>query len=216
MSQVRHTGCLPTPEDVESLLEAARAAAEDYYQDPNYSYVHEALRKLFNNSVEWLHTGVDPCEILIEALQDERAILDRHNRLQAKALFRQKDVDSLSGDLANFPVRSMCSEGYDVTLPVGLFKPIYQVEDHPSVKEAARGARMNPATASSQMKASKSPTPMNTTSKPSTNNGGYSLGKLSDATSPEHDFPDGNLTLAEMATFLPQSLECWDVIDRIL
>ncbi|KAJ4321619.1 hypothetical protein N0V94_002818 [Neodidymelliopsis sp. IMI 364377] len=40
--------------------------------------------------------------------------------------------------------------------------------------------------------------------------------KLSSAPSAEHEFPDGNITLAEIAAFLPQSIKCWDIIDRII
>ncbi|KAF1354261.1 hypothetical protein EJ07DRAFT_182604 [Lizonia empirigonia] len=45
---------------------------------------------------------------------------------------------------------------------------------------------------------------------------GGSHDKLYDAPSPEHDFPEGNITLAEIAAFIPQSIKCWDVVDRIL
>ncbi|KAF2623233.1 hypothetical protein BU25DRAFT_462139 [Macroventuria anomochaeta] len=145
MSQVRHMGSLPAPEDVVSLLEAA-------------------LCKLFSNSIEWLNTDVDPYKVLVETLQDERAILNRHDRLQAKALFRQEETHGLSEELANFPLRPMSLKDDNVKFPADFLEPIYQVADHHEVKKAVREARLNVAAAVLQ---SNGP-PANGPSKPST------------------------------------------------
>ncbi|KAF1926922.1 uncharacterized protein M421DRAFT_394567 [Didymella exigua CBS 183.55] len=85
----------------------------------------------------------------------------------------------------------MCLEDGDVKLPTGFFEPIYQVGKHknkstPTFPELAAAHRL------------------------------YGIGKLSNAPSPTHDFPDGNFTLAEIAAFLPQSIKSWDVADRII
>ncbi|KAJ4377162.1 hypothetical protein N0V86_006603 [Didymella sp. IMI 355093] len=188
-----HTGnLLPKPEDLVPFLDAAREAAEDRYTEPKYAYVREALCKVFDNCTESLGDGIEPSVILVEALQDERAILDRHNRIQTKAKpGRGGNPPSIPDELVNFPFRFMCLKDGDVILPTGFFEPIFQ-----------------------QKEVFKSPPP--NFSKSSAANKVNSIGKLSDAPSPTHDFPDGNLTLAEIAAFLPQSIKSWDVADRII
>jgi hypothetical protein len=183
---------LPKPEDLVTFLDAAREAAKDRYTESKYAYVREALCKVFNNCTEFLGEGIEPSVILMEALQDERAIVNRHNRIEAKAKpGRGGNSSSIPDELVNFPLRLMCLKDGDVILPTGFFEPIFQ-----------------------QKEASNSPPP--NLAKLSAANRVNSIGKLSDAPSPTHDFPDGNLTLAEIAAFLPQSIKSWDVADRII
>jgi hypothetical protein len=54
----------------------------------------------------------------------------------------------------------------------------------------------------------------NTRPKPQKERSNY--GKLSDAPSSNLDFPDGNLTAAEIMAFLPQWTKSWDVIERFI
>ncbi|KAH6629379.1 hypothetical protein C7974DRAFT_454097 [Boeremia exigua] len=195
MSRSRNKSPLPTREDIENLFETARQASKRQYQRHKFAYLSQALGKLFSNSLQWLHADVDPRTVLLETLQDERAILDQHNRLQAKALFEREEVDALSEEPVNFPLRHLCQ---NVKLPVDFFQPIYQVDDHTEVKKAAQRAR------SAAVVTTPSTTPP------------HNPGKLSDAPMPGLHFPDGNFTLAEIAAFLPQSIKCWDMIDRII
>lgn len=213
MSTVGQEDSLPSPEDVQSLMEAAITATKSHYNDTKYDYVREALLQVFSNSLGWLDDGIDQCEILVEALQDERFILDRHNRLEAKALFRQETSHSLREELVNFPLRHLCIGSKNVVLPEGLLKPIYQIDDHPEIMEAARQARRDTVTRPATSSSSKPPS----SSAGSRNKGpGGGPGKCRDAPSAEHEFPNANITLAELAAFLPQSIKCWDVIDRVI
>lgn len=213
MSTIGAPACLPSPEDVKDLLLAASTASEIQYRGTEYLYVREALSKMFFSCLQWLHDGLDCCEILIDALQDERLILDCHNRRQAKALFQQDAIKCLSEDLINFPLRYLCLAEKTVTLPTGLVDPIYQVDDHPEIKEAARRARSEFNSSTPSIVASNSLTSSNGSAGSPTKVKG---GKCRDAPSPEHDLPDANITLAEMMAFIPHSIKCWDAIDRIV
>ena len=207
MSTYREVDYLPAREDVETLLEAARTEAETLYEEPGYIYVREALIKMYSNFMGWLSVGHDPADMLLEALQDERRIVDVHNRLEARALYQRDDIYDLSEQLSNFPLLNLCQ---NVILPDGFFTPIYQVNDHPEVQEAARQARLNAAR------------PILPASPPKSSDSSLergprkAIGKCQDAPSPEHEFPDANITLAELAAFLPQSIKSWDVVDRIV
>ncbi|KAF3044961.1 hypothetical protein E8E11_005299 [Didymella keratinophila] len=183
---------LPKPEDLLPFLDFARQGAEDRYKEPQFAYVREALSKIYNNCVEWLEDGMEPDAILLEALQDERTVLDSHNRMQAKLHPGRGNATSIPDELVNFPLRYMCLRNGDVILPTGLFTPIYQAKE---VSKSPKPAGYDGLTAANRQ---------------------YSTGKLSDAPSPTHDFPDGNFTLAEIATFLPHSIKSWDVADRII
>ncbi|KAF3048358.1 hypothetical protein E8E12_011724 [Didymella heteroderae] len=183
---------LPKLEDLVPFLDAARKAAEDRYQEPQYAYVRESLCKVFNDRTGWLGNEIEPSVILLEALQDERAILDRHNRMQARAYPGRRNTWSIPDKLVNFPLRFMCLAEGDVKLPTGFFKPIYQATE---VSNLSRPPVLHEPPAAHRQS---------------------SMGKLSDAPSPIHDFPDGNFTLAEIAAFLPQSIKSWDIADRII
>lgn len=212
MSQTQHNGPLPTLEDVESLLRAAREAVKYRYQSPEHSYVQGALCKLFTNAIGWLYHDTDPVEVLLDTLQDERSVLNRHNRLQAKALFTQEKVYDLSENVANFPFRFLVLNT-GVKLPTKGLEPIYQIKDDPKKMEAAREARENTLV---RLQNSSSSTTTDLSPNSFTNSIGSSQGPLCDAPAPEHELPDGNITLAEIAAFLPQSFKCWDIIDRIV
>lgn len=216
MSKRQHSGPLPTSEDVQNLLEAAQRAAESLYHDQTHPYLSDGLRRMFANSLKWLNNGMDPCEILVETIYDERTILDRHNRLQAKALYRQEDVRALSEELHNFPLRYLCINRKNISLPAGFPEPIFQLDDYPKIEAAARQARESAAIDGPQSDGSISPSPSDSSNRPSNKNAGLRLGKVRDTASPEHDFPDANFTLAEIAAFLPQCIKSWDVADRIL
>jgi hypothetical protein len=101
-----------------------------------------------------------------------------------------------------------------VKLPLD-FKPIYQFTDDHDPKEV-KTARKRSTNTTARSHVSSLSTQTSTPSKRSANNATGSTGKCYDAPSPEHDFPDANITLAEIAAFLPQSIKSWDVADRIL
>ncbi|KAJ8119049.1 hypothetical protein OPT61_g92 [Boeremia exigua] len=210
---VRPSRLLPTSKDIEDLLEAARTAAKSHYPHQDFQYIAEAFDRLFSNSLQWIRDGEDPSQILINTLQDERAILDRHNRLQAKGLFRERDTDSISEDPLNFPLRYLCR---NVRLPVDLLAPIYRGNGSPGRNEAAQQAHSKSGVAKSRSEMPSVPNAAQSSAGHPDKNPTFGFGKIRDAPSAEHDFPDGNFTLAEMAAFLPQSFKCWDVIDRIV
>ncbi|XPT01101.1 hypothetical protein M3J09_010242 [Ascochyta lentis] len=216
MSHAGYTNSTLTFEDVEYILELARKGVSVRYKGPEYSYVHAALRRLFFLGIlECSINRGDPVVILHECLQDEQSVLDRHNRLQAKMLFRKETTHGLSEIPENFPLRRLVSRK-GIVLPADGFKPIYQIADDPEKLQAAHRARMNAVAAATQLNTLSLKTPTNPAPKQYASKPGNNHDKLYDSPSPEHDFPKGNITLAEMAAFIPQSFKCWDVIDRII
>jgi hypothetical protein len=198
---------LPGRKDVATLLEAAHTQTESLYEASEYTYVREELIMTYSNSLGRLSEGYDPAEVLIEALQGERNTLDRHNRREALALYRRDHIYGLAEEISNFPLRNICEY---VILPHGFFTPIYQVNDDNEVKETVLKARLDGA-------------PRSTTASPPKSSDSSlekgvrkAIGKCQDAPSPEHEFPDASITLAELAAFLPQSIKSWDVVDRIV
>lgn len=215
MSRLRHMLRLPSGEDVVELLEAASVAVDKQYDGPGYSYVYQALHSVFHNSIaECADIERDPLEILFEALQDERSVLDRHNRKESKATIRRERLHNISEDLRNFPLRYLVLD-QGTKVPDIPFEPIYQVTEHPDVVQAARYAQAD-ETAARHRNALGLQAPVTSASKRRVRKESSSHDKLYDAPSPEHDFPEGNITLAEIAAFIPQSIKCWDVVDRIL
>lgn len=198
-----------------TLFESARRTVENRYQRAEYPYLSDQLPIMYSNFIGWLDAGLNPQQQLKDALQDERTIFDQHNRLQAKALFRGEDTSGLSEDLNHFPLRKACIHWMVVLAPAG-FEPIFQVEDQPETwKAAAQQARENVAIGSTGPDDSELATSLDSPAKGTACNAeGTRLGKMRDAPSPEHDFPDANFTLAEIAAFVPHSIKSWDVADR--
>jgi hypothetical protein len=201
---------LPGRKDVATLLEAARTQTESLYEASEYTYVRGELIKTYSNSLGRLSEGYDPAEMLIEALQGERNMLDRHNRREARALYRRDHIYDLAEQISNFPLRNICEY---VILPHGFFTPIYQVNDDNEVKEAVQQARLNAVRALPRSTIASPPKSSDSSLEKGVRK---AIGKCQDAPSPEHEFPDANITLAELAAFLPQSIKSWDVVDRIV
>ncbi|KAJ4984195.1 AreB protein [Stagonosporopsis vannaccii] len=213
----QHPLPLPAIEDVDRILEAARTAAKLRYESSKYPYLSDAFKTMFANFLGWLRDGVvAPPQILIEAVQDERTILDIHNRLQAKALFNRKDARCISENIMNFPIRHSCVGWLQILLPRGSLKPIFQVDGYPHIGAAAQQARGGASEGTARPRSSNLVTSPNRPAGSSASNTTAGSGKVRDAPSPEHDFPDANFTLAEIAAFLPQSIKSWDIADRIL
>lgn len=210
MSTAQEVDFSPRREHVATLLEAARTQTQYLYEASEYTYVREALIKMYSNFLGWLNEQLDPGRMLVEALQDERDVLNLHNRREARALYRREDIYDLSEQISNFPLRNLSQ--HTIVLD-GHFTPIYQVNDHPEVKEAARQARSNAAHALSRSNTASPPKPSDSSLEKGLRK---VIGKCQDAPSPEHDFPDANITLAELAAFLPQSIKSWDIVDRII
>ncbi|KAF2996848.1 hypothetical protein E8E13_003842 [Curvularia kusanoi] len=164
------------------------------------------------DAIHDLHAG----NILMDALYDERSVLDRHNQLEAKALLHNTDIFDLEDDISNFPLRYLCVYKKNAVLPPDIIKPIYQLRDHPERMQAAMHARWNASRNLSMPPATSGPSSSTEAEKSSTSCRGVIGGKCRDAPSAEHDFPDANVTLAELAAFLPQSIKSWDVADRII
>lgn len=222
MSQTHNVCLLPTIGDVEALLKAACLCADERYSSPEFSTVHSSLQNLFNYAIEECVTNGgnrEPVEILLECIQDERSCLEHHNRRQARALYRQETINEVTNDLDNFPLRSIVVNR-GIKLPTKGLDPLPQVVDDPDNIRRAREARENAYAAIVKPEASALPRSKHTPSKQSAKMADPAAetkqDKLYDAPSPEHDFPDGNVTLAEIAAFLPQSFKCWDIIDRVI
>lgn len=210
MSSPQVQRCLSCPGDVEDLLLAAYTASKCHYQRAEFSQIRKNLSTVLLNSLMWLHDGLDCCQILVDALQDERTVLDRYNRSQAKAHLRQENTCGVSEDLPNFPLRNLCLSERSILLPVGLTAPIYQVPNGTNIIEAVQKARLGSVSDSVASSSTAS------SSKSAVYSAKGREGKCRDAPSPEHSLPDANITLVEIATFLPHSIKSWDVIDRIV
>ncbi|KZM18635.1 uncharacterized protein EKO05_0000677 [Ascochyta rabiei] len=215
MSQEPNTNAL-TFGNIEDILELAQKQLHGRFSDPEYSYVHNALDHLFYLGILECraHRG-NPAQILKECLQDERIVLDRHNRLQGKILLQQEMIYDVSESPENFPLRHLILEK-GISLPANNFRPIYHLVDDPEKLQAAHNARRNIAGATTRSDSSSPRTMTGYAPKQHANKSGSNHDKLYDAPSPEHSFPDGNITLAEIAAFIPQSIKSWDIIDRII
>lgn len=160
-------------------------------------------------------------DILMARLRGERRVFDSYNKHRlGDAAFRyyqavptpedaeaklQSLGEEIEEDLENFPLRFQVVVGGFDALTEDL-QPIYQVADH-----ATRLASKAQTPAPIPVTPSK-PTPKST--QPGTPKAEGSYDKLQGSPAPNLDFPTGNVTLAEMAAFHPQSLKSWDMIDR--
>ncbi|KAJ4350862.1 hypothetical protein N0V95_004361 [Ascochyta clinopodiicola] len=127
-------------------------------------------------------------------------------------------VYDVSQSPGNFPLRNLVL-GKGISLPANKFRPLYHLADDAEKMQAAHNTRRNAVGdvgATARSESSSSRITIGTTPKEQANKSGSNHDKLYDAPSPEHEFPDGNVTLAEITAFIPQSIKSWDIIDRII
>ncbi|KAH7084386.1 hypothetical protein FB567DRAFT_528882 [Paraphoma chrysanthemicola] len=208
---------IPSFEDVRDILDGARLDADDRYS--GIPVLFEELR------TQYL-AGVDACEqqqrnpldILSTRLRQERLVFDAYNKHRLghapwrfySSMPTPENIDehlSLLGDdikedLESFPLRCETVTSGFAWLTEDL-EPIYQSAENVAIQPTQMHQPVTPTTAK---------TPAST--KPKTGRATENYDKLADAPPCNLDFPDANMTLMELATFLPGSFKSWDVIDR--
>jgi hypothetical protein len=206
----------PTYTDVENMLNAALL-------DVNTRYNH--LPQLRDELVEQYRGGLRAChnrerdanQILWIRLHGERRVFDAYNKhrlgcvgnrdhqnlpVPSDAEGRLEAIgEDIDEDLESFPFRlEVVLGGFpeltETLLPIHQFSEDKKVGSQNQRKSATKTPIKNAPGGTQEYRS----------------RGTY--GKLSDAPPPNLDFPVGNMTLAEMAAFLPQSIKSWDVIDR--
>lgn len=224
--------------EVQNVLDAAQIDVLQLYSSA--PHLRDVLRdNLLDGFDDCNLREAKHMQILHEQLRGEHRILDAYNkhRLGRAAHLRyknmQKPADPVEYDVADnipellrqFPVRHQLSlHDCHVQVP-----PIYQAPDNvaghkgppkPVATPSNRPIKTPVSVASSSKVSTKSgnnTTPSQITpSKKSMGRGAPNYDKLADAPSAYLGLPDGNLTLAEITAFVPQSLKSWDVIDRLL
>tara|TARA_R110002003_G_scaffold822_2_gene21631 strand:- start:10396 stop:12207 length:1812 start_codon:yes stop_codon:yes gene_type:complete len=196
----------PSFEDVRDMLDAARLEADDRYAHLN-QLCEELKTQYFEGLDACEQRKSSPFELLKTRLRLERLVFDAYNKHRlGKAAWRfykatpaPKNADEqqaplgedIDEDLESFPLRcEVVTSGFP-WLTEDL-QPIYQSIEHEFLPAA------------------KASTPQ----KPKTGKASDNYDKLADAPPCNLDFPKGNMTLMELATFLPGSFKSWDVIDR--
>ncbi|CAO2653594.1 Nn.00g030050.m01.CDS01 [Neocucurbitaria sp. VM-36] len=216
-----------THSDVQDLLDAAHIeVGRRYVGTP---HLCEMLQSQLKQGVEDCNLRVvDPMQLLHEQMRDERRVLDAYNKHRlGKASYRyyksmkksENDVkydeaDNIPELLEWFPLRSKVAErGFHIQA-----LPIYQVSgtvDHN--QEIANKTTITSKTAfKKKVFPTKAANDKASPSKKKTGRGASTYDKLADAPSAQLAFPTGNITLAELTAFLPQSIKSWNVIDRAL
>ncbi|KAF1850603.1 uncharacterized protein K460DRAFT_244482, partial [Cucurbitaria berberidis CBS 394.84] len=171
---------------------------------------------------------VDPMQVLHDQMRIEWRILDAYNKHRlGKATHRYyngfsepeggdnyKKEDNIPEEPQWFPLRCEVQKyGFRVVAP-----PIYQVSSTDKELSARPESTVNRFTKTKALPGNAANSGNDTSSpkKKKTGRAAANYDKLADAPSAHLDFPDGNITLAEMTAFLPQSIKSWDVIDRAL
>lgn len=175
-------------EAVSDFLDMAqqKAMIRDKY-DPSLA------RALRDYLCEGIHDSNDrnrhEADILMNYLDGERKIFDGFNR---QVLAKNKLDQVIPNDLKSFPLRRTVVREINIRLPNGILQPI-----------ATQLSDLAPPIVQKPLKVK-------------TGKAAVSYDKLDGAPVANTDFPRINITLAEMAAFLPHSIKCWDVIDRFV
>jgi len=212
-------------EDIQDIFDEAHLEVGTLYQDAPYLQVQ--LQSLFREGVEMCNfQEVDWTELLQQAIISERIFLDAYNRhrlgnavtafnkqvLDPENAVEYNEEENIPEQLEFFPLRAaVVKRGVEVRLD-----PIFQldgtVEDNQ--KKTAKVATSKKPVQSTVATNSKAPTQAAKPKKETESSTSYN--KLQDAPSAWLDFPNGNLTFAEVTAFVPQSIKSVDVINRFL
>lgn len=213
--------------EVQDMLDDAQMDAGHLYT--NVPFLRDQLQQLLWEGIEECNSrDVDPMVVLHRTLYNERTILDAYNKhrlgnavtsFNAQVLDPETAVEYIAEDnipevLGFFPLRAIVAK-HDIDIQA---QPIYQVgqtmeADQEQMMERSSPERLTlpnytphkPDTSDSQ-----------STWTPSTSSAALNYNKLRDAPSPWLPFPSGNLTMAEVTAFLPQSIKSFDIINRFI
>lgn len=206
------------------MLDAARLDADDRYA--HLPQLCEELKTQYLASLDACERQEhSPIELLKTRLRQEHRLFNAYNQHRlGQAVWRLNKTTSapenadeqqalleedIEEDLESFPLRfEAVNSGFAwLTEEIG---PIYQSIEYGSlpVANTVQGGGQ-PQTG----KQASAPT-VPTTQKPKVGKAVENYDKLIDAPPCNLAFPDGNMTLMELATFLPGSFKSWDLIDR--
>ncbi|KAJ6283368.1 hypothetical protein J3E71DRAFT_215153 [Bipolaris maydis] len=213
--------------EVQDMLDDAQLDAGYLYT--NIPCLRDQLQHLLWEAIEECNSRhVDPMEVLHRAMFNERTILDAYNKhrlgnavtpfnarvLDPENALEYREEENIPEVLGWFPLRATVSKrAVDIQA-----LPIYQVgqttkADQEHTMESSSSETLTLPNRTPQKPAnSESPT----TWTPSTSSASLNYNKLRDAPSPWLPFPSGNLTMAEITAFLPQSIKSFDIIDRFI
>ncbi|KAF2127531.1 hypothetical protein P153DRAFT_387274 [Dothidotthia symphoricarpi CBS 119687] len=210
----QHCIPLPTHKDVIEMLTNARSEVQRLYAHiPRLCAVlsDTLIDCVKDNGLLESNPICDLEQVLMTQVRVERGIISaynkhrlggakwhhEHHRLAEGQADYSKDHNLLD-QLDTFPFHSeVVRRGFKFTALD--LRPLYQVPEYVAVDTTS-----TPGTGHTQTPSKKS------------GRRADSYGKLVDAPSAGLAFPNGNITLAEIAAFLPESIKSWDVIDRIV
>ncbi|KAF2023964.1 hypothetical protein EK21DRAFT_79746, partial [Setomelanomma holmii] len=215
-----------THEDVRDLLDAACLTVRDRYAHVPH-LCGELYDQYYQGSEDCDRRERHPLGLLKTKLRLERDTFGAYNKGRLKARIwlhhpdhnRDSSYDSTDWmaeffedvveDLESFPLRLEVVDAGLVSLTEDL-EPIYHPIDNPysatyhDVAPAKVGKKQAMSTSASKP----------ASQKPKVGKSAPNYDKLAGAPPCNLDFPNGNMTLMEIATFLPGSFKSWDLIDR--
>jgi hypothetical protein len=215
--------------EAQDIMDAAQIKAGQLYADAPYLRKH--LQESLHDAIIACNSSeADPMDILYHEVGAEQIILDAYNRhrlgnsitaynsrvVNPEDVVEYLEEENIPEQLEFFPLRSeLSNRGLKITKD-----PIYQLPgtvEHNQEFTARAGVSERPATETITA-AGRNPTTKtkNQKKKKKTSSGTQNYNKLRDAPSPLLAFPRGNLTMAEMAAFIPHSLKSIDVMDRVI
>ncbi|EUC46062.1 hypothetical protein COCMIDRAFT_25843 [Bipolaris oryzae ATCC 44560] len=213
--------------EIQDMLDDAQIDAEYLYT--NIPCLRDQLQQLLWEAIEECNSrDVDPMVVLHRTLFNERTILDAYNKHRlgnAVTPFNAQVVDpenaveyipeeNIPEVLGWFPLRAAVAK-HDIDIQA---EPIYQVVQTTEAKEShtTEGSSSETLSLPNHTPQKPSTSESATTWTPSTSSAALNYNKLRDAPSPWLPFPTGNLTMAEVTAFLPQSIKSFDIITRFI
>ncbi|CAA9960515.1 hypothetical protein PTMSG1_03917 [Pyrenophora teres f. maculata] len=213
-------------EEIQDIFDEAQLRAGDLYQDVPYLQRH--LQDLFREALETCNLqGVNSTKVLQEAIISERIMFNAFNKhrlgnaitafckrvLDPKNEVEYKEEENIPEKLEFFPLlAAVVDRGAEVTLD-----PIFQLEG--TVEGNQEGSSRAPVPSKKPGQAGVATghkTSMKLPNSPKKTGSSASYNKLRGAPSAWLALPEGNLTLAEVMAFVPQSIKSVDVINRFL
>lgn len=157
----------------------------------------------------------DHVALLLLHLRGERLVLDAYNKHQLAGTAGNL-IKPIAERLESFPLRNELMRRGECKLPAYILRPIFQAPEPVAVSpKTPDRKRVGNSSGTVQKKPpSKKPTLPTPSSKAKTGRATDNYGKLDEAPVPNLDFPNGNITMPELAAFIPNSFKSWDVIDR--
>ncbi|CBX99024.1 predicted protein [Plenodomus lingam JN3] len=190
--------------ELPDILEIARERASIIYHDR--PLLCQALQESYGNALQACNDELE--RILHQQLEAEWWITDDYNQNRAISAAWQITAD----EAALEPVPDVL----DSLLLRSQVAPYRADYSHPPLSQGPPSPP-SPVDTGATNTANAPPNKVKKTKKgEKERTGGEGYDKLAGAPSMSLPFPDGNITLAEICAFLPQSIKSWDIIDRLI